>query len=491
MAYELKQDLRQSQNIKQLQWLIMSPQMQQALSLLQMPILELSALIEMEIEQNPLLDPAFEEEKSTVETQEKELEEDLNDPVEKELDFDDRDLQILQQLDEDFKDHFRESGSYTDIRRADEDKLQTYLESSIQSEKTLNEHLMQQAREVFSSKKDLEMAEAIIGNLDDNGLLQVPLEEIALLGNFHIDKLSSILLGFQEFDPPGIAATSLQQSLLFQLQRKDGKNTLAYRILGDHFQDLIHNRIPTIQKNLHCSIEDISSAIREDIAKLNLQPGASFQKTLNPTLVPDLVIEAADKGKLQVIITNEHIPTIHLNPHYLKMIQDEKLAPDVKAFIKQKLLSVKWLIKNVEQRNNTLEKIGHYLTETQSAFFLDPLGKLTPLTMKSCAETLQIHESTVARAVANKYLSCNRGIFPLRSFFTNEIETDKGTLLSSKTVKDLIEEMIQKEDKKNPLSDQAISNKIKAQGIHCARRTVAKYRLLLKIGSAQQRKKFD
>jgi RNA polymerase sigma-54 factor len=492
MNYQLKQDLKQTQNIKQLQRLIMTPQMQQALNLLQLPIMELSTLVETEIEQNPLLESNEDnsENMTPAEMEIEEQEEELKSPLEKELNFNENDFQILKQLDEDFKDHFKETQPAPVQRNQDDEKLQTFLENSLRSDETLYECLMRQTREILSGEEDINIAEAIIGNLDGNGLLLVPIEEIAILNQFDTGKLSSILLKIQELDPPGIAATSIQQALLLQMERKKKQNSLAYKIIDSHFQDLLHNRIPAIQKSLHCSLGEINLAIINDIAKLDLHPGSAFIKEFTQPIVPDLSITHDDSGKLHVVIIDEYLPTIRLNQRYLKMLEDVNIQNEAKEFIKQKLMSAKWLVRNIYQRNETLEKIGNFLIKEQADFFSDPKGNLVPLNMKTLAEAINVHESTVARAVSNKYLTCNRGIFLLKYFFTNELDTDNGSKISSKTVKDLVNDTIQNEDKKKPLSDQEISNMIKLQGIHCARRTVAKYRHLLKFGNAHQRKKF-
>ena len=491
MNYQLKQE--QSQNIKQLQRLIMTPQMQQALNLLQLPILELSALIESEIEQNPIL--AVEEEetpenKSSAEMDIEEANEEENGQIEKELQFSDDDFQILRRLDDEFKDHFKESQSFQSQNNPEEDSQQNYLENTLRADETLYEYLMCQTKEILSKEADLAMAEAIIGNLDDNGLLLIPIGEIAILNGFEGDPLFSILLKIQELDPPGIAATSLQQSLLLQLKRKNKQDTLAYKIIENYFQDLLHNRLPAVRRSLRCSFQDINSAIFTEIAKLDLHPGSSFIKQIIQPIVPDMNINTNDNGQLQVTILDEYLPNIRLNQNYLKLLDDVNTPNETKEFVKQKLMSAKWLIKNIYQRNDTLEKIGHFLAKEQAAFFNDPKGNLVPLTMKTLADAIQVHESTVARAVSSKYLTCNRGIFQLKYFFTNEIDTDQGDKISSKTVKDLVLQTVQSEDKKKPLSDQEISNMIKQQGIHCARRTVTKYRQLLNIGNAHQRKKF-
>jgi RNA polymerase sigma-54 factor len=484
---------KNTQNLKQMQRLIMSPQMQQALALLQLPVMELSALIEAELEQNPILETITEEQQDPdlkqIESEVEESNEERNTPVEKELAFDDHDFEIMKQLDEDFKDHFNESSSYTNKRTLDDDKLATYLENSIHSEISLFGYLMKQAQETFSTEEDLKIAESIIGSLDDRGLIQTPLEEIAILNNFPYDRITEVLHEIQNFEPPGVGAQSIQETLLIQLRHQGKKNSLAYTIVEGHYQDLIHNRIPLIQRNLKCSAQEITNALEKDITKLDLHPGTSFSHEVVQQIIPDVAIYQEEEA-LVVKIPEDYLPSFRLNSRYLKMLEDETLTTETKDFIKQKLLSAKWLMRNIYQRNETLEKIAKFLVDKQADFFLNPDGKLMPMTMKTLADELSVHESTVARAVSNKYLNCPRGILPLRSFFTNTYITDQGEDISSDTVKEVLLKIIYAENKKKPLSDEAIAASIKAQGIQCARRTVAKYRALLNIGNAQQRKKF-
>lgn len=492
MSLELQQ--KATQNFKQLQRLIMSRQMQQAIHLLQMPVMELAPAIEMELQQNPILEYIQEEDIGSPQNQEieedAEDESDSGDNMEKELKFDENDFEVMRKLDEDFRDYFLESGEYSHRRDSEQAKLQTFLESSICSETTLFEHLMRQAAETFSDKADLVLAEAIIGNLDENGFLKVPLKEIATIQKASLKKVESILKMIQTFHPQGVGAHDIKESLLIQLSAQNKKKTLSYEIIDKHFDDLLHNRIPLIKKNLKCSSKELMDAIEGHIAKLDLHPGAKLSKQITRYIVPDVVLRQ-EGDDLIVEVSDDCMPPLRLNSRYLRMLDDENLPQETKDFIRQKIVSAKWLLRNILQRNDTLERIASSIAKRHKEFFLNPEGKLMPLTMKTVAEELHLHESTIARAVANKYIDTPRGLLPLRFFFTNALETNEGEDISSKTVRDMLQEIIADENKKHPYSDAAISAMIKAKGIHCARRTVAKYRSLLNIGNAQQRKKFN
>lgn len=479
-SYNLHQHLqpKQTQNLKQMQRLMMSPQMQQALHYLQLPVQELSAEIEQELEQNPVVDLDKEEE-GEFDLPEEDLE--------KRVDIDENNFEILHKLDEDFRDLFNEA--QTHVPSTQEKELHTFLESSIQATPSLFEHLMQQAQEVFKKDEQLKMAEEIIGNFDENGFLKTGLEEIALFTGYSLPLLKKVLRKIQTFEPSGVGAETLQQALLLQLRSKGKRKTLAYKILSEFYKDLLHNHIPHIQKGTGCTSQEISKAVNDDIAKLDLHPGVCYAKGGNAAIRPDLHISF--EGEKALVSSNqEGLPDFHFNRKYLRMLEDENLPSDAKEFIKEKLLSAKWLLRSVHQRGETLEKIGNALATHQAAYLAGPEGTLKPLTMKALADELEIHESTVARAVANKYVDCPRGLLPLRSFFTNQYQTASGEKISSTTVRSLLKELIDKEDKQKPLSDETLAAKIKSKGIDCARRTVAKYRNEMQLGNAHQRKRY-
>lgn len=477
MSLSLELKAKQGLNIKQMQRLMMSNNMQLALKLLQSPVMELNTIIDAELEQNPCLEVAEDDEIEEVKEE---------DPQEQELNFDERDLEILRRLDEDFGDYLDDSPNF---KTKQDDAYQTYLESSIQEETTLFEHLMKQAHEVFSSEEERQLAMSIIGNIDEQGYLTTPLAEIAQLCGSDLKKLQDVLKEIQTFEPFGVGAVNLQEMMLIQLCCLHQKKSLAYAIIENHYEDLVHNRIPHIQKGLKKSANEIREAIKSDIARLDLHPGTKYSRNRVQPITTDMSIEE-EEGQLKVVVNEEELPRLRFNRLYLKMLEDDKTTLEEKEFIRQKLSSAKWLMKNITQRQSTLKRIGIELIKQQREFFQNPQGKLKPLTMKEIADELELHESTIARAVSNKYLNSPRGLMPLRAFFTHAYTDDKGEELSSKTVCDYLKEIIDKEDKQKPLSDEKISAQIQAQGIPCARRTIAKYRDALHIGNAHQRKQY-
>lgn len=472
------------QTLKQMQCIIMSKQMQQAIHLLQAPIMELLPLIELEMEQNPILE--YSEEECEEEQSEEAVENEI--VPEKELLFDEKNFELLRHLDEEFGNH--SSGSEGEEVRSSiqQEKLQAFLESSIIEVPTLFRHLILQAQETFCCSEEISLAEVIIGNLDEFGFFTTPLEEMALLHKCSIKSLNDVLSTIKTFTPIGIGAFNLNESLLIQLRAYGKKETLAYQIVDKHFNDLLHNRIANIRKKLGCTAEEINETIAH-IAKLDLHPGTQLSSKETPLAFPDVILHQEEET-LRIVLNEDSIPRLRINKEYLKMLEKEEVDEETKKFIQQKIESAKWLFRNLLERNTTLERIATCLVHRQKEFFLNPNGRLTPLTMKTVAEELELNESTVARAVSNKYIETPRGLLPFRFFFTAGLSSNNGEEISANTVKELIKGFINQEDPHHPLSDESISHLIEHEGIKCARRTVAKYRVALKTGNAQQRRKF-
>lgn len=478
----LQMQAHQQQNMTQR--MIMSSHMQQALHLLQLPLIELENFIEEQVVQNPILEIGDEIKSDEFEDSDFSEERGENE----EIVISDRDLSILSRLEDDWREHF--ASDTVPIKRSnEEDKLKTYQENSICAPVNLNTFLNQQAHETFDNEKDLEIARIIIGYIDSFGFLKTEKNEICLFHAIQDSDYARILQEIRSFEPYGVGASSIQDALLIQLHCLGKNNTLAYKIIENHYNDLIHNHLPQIQKCLKCTFKELHHAIEKDIAKLDLHPGTHYSHQPIQAIIPDVNLRLENE-KLIVEIESEHVPNLKLNHRYLNMLQNEETSGEIKQFIKRHLFSAKWLMRNLNQRYSTIERIAQVLAEKQYEFFTNPHGQLLPLTMKTVAEELNLHESTIARTVSNKYINSPRGIFPLRSFFTSKYVSNEGDTLSSQTVKDAIFTIIGSEDKTHPLSDAKISDLLNQQGIPCARRTVAKYRLAFQIGNTQQRKKF-
>lgn len=484
MAYSMRYTMqpKQTANLKQNQVLMMLPKMQQAIGLLQAPIMEIRELIDQEIERNPLLE--YVEEEGEVEEKESE------DP--EPVDFDHQTLEILSKLGEEYRDFFAESGDGRSIdgrSKRDQEKLQSYQETLIVGHDSLFEYLMKQAKETFSTEEEIRGAEVLIGSLDERGFLENSLEEMALLANVSVEKMGVILKEIQQFDPVGVGAHDIREALLFQLKGLGKEESIAYQLIENFYDDLLHNRLPLIEKQSGYTMMQIEEALQKDIALLDIRPGMRDADKEPVWIIPDASIRQEGES-LIVDVHDDELPPLRLNANYLKMLRSHSLEDSTKHFIEEHVSSAKWLMKNLLQRSHTLHRILTYLAEEQRSFLMNVEGELKPMVMLQVASALSLHESTIARAVSGKYIDTPRGLLPLRSFFSNRFTKESGEEMSSQTVRQSLKKLIEEENKMEPHSDEALSSLLKEQGIPCARRTVAKYRQELSIGNTRQRKKF-
>ncbi len=426
----------------QQQKLLMTTAMQQAIYVMQLPILELSEWVKTEIENNPVLD--------------------------------------IQLPEWDVSEHMPPQFKKKTIEKHQPKEL---LENLITAPLSLFDHLMAQARFHFSDPNELSLAQWLIGHLDERGFLITPLSEFSSCASEKA--LHKVLSVIHTFDPPGIAACSVQDSLLIQLQHKNKQKTLAYHILASHFENLLHNRLQKISKDLRLPLEEITQAIKNDIVSLNLNPGDRFTTHYARTIIPDLFLLCID-DVWKIEINHAFLPSFHLSSSYQKAVEQECLKPEEQTYLRRHLTLGKWIRHIVQRRKTTLLKMGEFILKNQCAFFHG--GKLAPLTMADAASALGLHESTIARAVSNKYLSCPQGMFSLKDFFSHSLRGQEGSAVSQHTLRLKLKNLIANEDKQKPLSDAQITEQLCTCGIPCARRTVTKYRRQLKIAPASRRK---
>ncbi len=442
---------------KQSQHLLLSLAMQQAFHVLQMPTLELGEWLSLEIEQNPVLE-----------------------------------LDLTQEKNKDSLDTLSEDASETSEHpdRATEEfekKRKAYHESLLSYSRSLFEHLMNQARLIFHTHEEVQAAEWIIGHLTPQGFLTTPIEELAAGKDLQL--FSQILSTIQTFDPPGIAVADVRSSLLLQLQLKHQKNTIAYQIIESHYDNLLQNRLPLIAKSLHISHEQLKETIAKEIVPLDIHPGLQFQNEYACPIIPDIILDCKEE-EWTIQINHSHLPHFRIANSYLHKLKEEDLHHEERLYIRRHLANGKWLKKIVYRRQDTLKCIATFLIKTQSSFLRGEEKTLQPITLQEMAEALDMHESTITRAVSNKHIACPQGIFSLRSFFSYGVTCQNGQKVSNHTLRQLLSQIIEKEDKQEPLSDDAIAGHFKKMGIPCARRTVAKYREHLKIAPSARRRKW-
>jgi RNA polymerase sigma-54 factor len=469
---------------KQAQTLVLAPQLRQSLKILQTPALELRQAIREELEANPLLE---EMPMDTVSIEEQTRDDTLDDNhVSNELDFSD-DFRVLKKLDEDWRDYLSTEAAQQTFTSEDAERRQHFFDSVV-AEKSLQQHLSEQA-ELSETKPGVRTAlNYLIGSLDDHGFLKTTASEVALAEQLPLRDVQEAIDLLKTFDPPGIGCFDTRESLLQQLILRGQGESVAARILRDHFALLLRRRIPEIARKLGVTLDHVQDAI-ERISDLDPAPGRRFGEDQNRVVNPDVKVEK-DGDQWQVILNNDYIPRLRLSQTYKDMIAKGHLSAKDREYIQEKMRSGKFLISSIEQRQQTIERITRELLRVQQDFFEHGVSHLRPLTMNQVAQAVGVHETTVSRAIANKYIDTPHGLFELKYFFTPGYKGGDGQSVSNTTIKDQIAGLIENEDNTKPLSDQDIVEILKEKDIRIARRTVAKYREELGIPPTSLRRRY-
>ena len=482
----VQQILYQSPELRQEQ--VIAPYQIQSLEMLTAPYLEMQALITHELEINPTLERLSSNGEQLV----GDPIEDLGVPPKNDNDAagliaeKDEFIANIMQLDDSWRDYVPPDHSKTFSTRDDEDKRQ-YFFDSLATRQTLSDYLMEQLRTNNCSLRMKEIGEAIIGCISDSGYLRNELTDLAPLCNATIEEMNTALNLIQSFDPPGVGARNLKECLLLQLERKGEKGTLAYKVINKYLDKLAKNRIPEIAKALKVS-PAVLQDVNYEIKQLNPKPGHVIESTNEHYILPELFIEKDGNNQLVVSTNKDNTPALRISARYLKIMEDPNTPVEVRNYIKQKVSSGNLLMKSISQRQSTILSITEKIVEHQKDFFIKGEEAMKPLIMAKIASEVGVHETTVSRAIANKYVQTPRGIFPLKHFFTSGFQTDNGNSVSSHSIMNKIKETVSKEDPAHPVSDQKIVKLLAEQGINVARRTVAKYRESLGIASSHIRK---
>ena len=464
---------------KQVQQMILSPQMQQAMHILQVPLQELQLLIRQELNANPVL-----EETMTTETQTTQPPEEGTTEHEAELNFKEE-FDILTKLDNEWRDYFKQSGTYRKFTQQDEEKRRFMLDS-ITTEKSLHDHLLWQLGLSITDSKKKELGELIIGNIDDNGYLQVSTDELTTSSGVSSKQIEEIIKLIQTFNPVGVGARNLKECLLIQLDRLGKQDILVRKIIENHLDLLGERKYSQIASSLNINESGVKKAA-EFIATLDPKPGLMFSTESVQYVTPDVFVEKID-DKYVITLNDEKIPHLYISNLYRTLMRKEDTPKETKNYIKTKLQAGSWLIKNIHQRQQTIYKIATEIVRVQQEFLDEGLSFLKPLTMQDVANSIGLHESTVSRAIANKYIQTPQGTFQFKYFFSGGIKTQSGEAVSTVNLKEQIAAMIKEEDPQHPLSDQEIINKLSDRGIKIARRTIAKYRQNMGIPASNLRK---
>jgi RNA polymerase sigma-54 factor len=481
MAIEMRQQMKLSQQ------LVMTPQLQQAIKLLQLSRIELQDLVRQELEENPVLDesPELEEvkEPDTLEVTEKE-----EPPKTDAEDFAEvkAGQETLQEMDwATYLDGYNYSSGeqYYD----DEDDRPSY-ENLLTKKATLADHLMWQLNLAHMTEKEQAIGAEIIGNIDEEGYFRATLADVAGFCGVDEQFVESVLLKIQEFDPIGVAARDLQECLLLQVKQLGMAGSVVDSLLRDYLKDLEARRYKQIAKALGIDIPEVLAAAKI-IAGLDPKPGRQFGQEDVHYISADIFVYKVGE-EFVVLLNDEGMPNIRINPLYIA--EGRNGAPnDQKAeeYINDKMRSALWLIKSIHQRQRTIYKVAKSIVKFQRPFLERGIAHLRPLVLRDIAEDIGMHESTISRVTTNKYMQTPQGLLELKYFFNSGISRIEGDSIASESVKDKIKEIVVAEDSRKPLSDQRIAEILSTHNITIARRTVTKYREMLKIGSSSERKR--
>ncbi len=453
---------------------VLAPQLQQSLIILQAPMLELRNIVQQELQTNPVL-----EEEAAEPTPEEEARQD-NDDFKEEFDQ-------LAKLDEEWREYMAQNSGYNSRSEDDEERRQFFFDS-IANQETLQQHLIGQLNGAEISAADQRLCELIIGNIDDNGFLQINPDEMSANTGVAVADLRRLLGVIQSFHPAGVGATDLRECLLIQLRRLGKENSLEYQIIHRFLDELGKRRYPEIARRLAVTVDQVQQAAYS-IATLDPKPGAIFAPDPNNYVLPDVSVEKIGE-KYTVMLNGEQIPHLRISNTYKDLMAQGGSGGDVKDYIRDKIRSGKFLIKSIHQRQQTISNIANQIVSRQQEFLDNGTAFLRPLTMVQIAEAVGVHETTVSRAISGKYMSTPQGVFEMRYFFTPGYQTANGESMSNTSVKEAILDLIKSESAMNPLSDKDIVSILGERGIPIARRTVAKYRNELSILPSNMRKQY-
>jgi len=480
-----------------------NPRLYQAMELLHMPLQDLEQHLKQEMAENPFLElsePDVSDEVSLDEA-------DSNDVEDGEIDWE----EIL-------LDGFDVGG------RRNQHEHKEYRQPTAVETEDLRDRLEEQLHHLSVSDREMRLGEEIIGNVEDSGFLSCPLEKVVegvndwlrdvrkvaeeraaaledpeereeeeaaideLFRDYDLEEAEAVLEMIQRFDPPGVAARNLRECILLQLRRRGEVDSLAFRLVDEHFDDFLNHRWTEIGRNLGLSAVEVQDAA-DEVAKLNPKPGLQYGSDRDNYVTPDLIVEEID-GEYHVFLNDTRLPRLRISRAYREVASDKsKFKGENRDFINAKLNSANWMIQAIEQRRQTMLKVMSFIVDRQREFFDRGIQHLRPLTLREVADHIDMHESTVSRVTNQKYCQTPRGVYSLKFFFSSGLSTSSGQDISARGVRDKIRTLVSNENSRKPLTDQKIVDLLEEEGIEIARRTVAKYRDQLGILPARMRKR--
>ncbi len=461
----------------QTQRLMLTQKMQQAIQILQLSRLELEQHVQQELDANPVLELVQKE-------SEPEPPQDAKSTDDTE-DFDDVSFDL-----DDYASRWgdRPTTGVDLSRNRDADARRAYYEDSITKEESFTAHLLTQLHVAGGDDETTRLGERIIGDIDEKGYFSGSLEEIAGEFGVPVARVEEALALVQHFEPTGVGARSVVECLLIQIEVEYPEQEELKVLVRDHLTALERRQIPKIAKAMGIKPERVEE-LKDMLATLDPWPGLEYRVDPPQYVTPDLIVEKVDDG-FEVYLSDERVPELRISDQYRRMARDKKVTGEEKQYIRDKVEAAKWLIRNIQQRQDTILRIGKAIVEVQEEFLDKGIEHIRPLTLQEIADKVGVHEATVSRTTRGKYMQTPQGLFELKFFFSPGLRHDSGEAQSSKSVQSQVKKLIDEEDKAKPLSDQKIADMLKTQGINIARRTVTKYREGLGLLSTSLRRQY-
>jgi RNA polymerase sigma-54 factor len=468
-----------TQSLRTEQRLIQSPQMIQAMQVLQMPLMELKDQVDQELQENVFLERKDEAERTEAAAAPEP--QPVEDRLQREF------SQEIEQLEARLEPNWQKrQGSYSGD---DEDKKLEALNNTPGRSTSLPEYLMTQVRTQEYDPELIRVVEHVVYSLDEDGRLTDTAEQIAQRLLVPLPLCEEAIEVVRDLEPVGVGARDLRDCLLMQLDHLVFVRPLTRLIVDRHLDDLAMNKLPKIAKETNASTDEIKESWEFLRTHCNPHPGSEFTGPTSSGVIPDVFVEEVD-GKFEVKTQRGSVPELSISPHYRSLLQEAKSDPKIYEYLRRKIEAAKWFIEAVHQRQNTIERVANEIVRRQEGFLRHGVQHLKPMKMQDIADAVHVHISTVSRAASGKYIQTPQGIFDMKRFFSSGTLSDQGDMVSQQAVKDTLKQIVDAEDKDNPLSDDQLVEELGKRGVHIARRTVTKYRKALGIDSSTRRKQF-
>lgn len=472
---------------------ILAPRMIQSMEILQLPIMDLQARVRQELDENPALELKEADDEYVADEAGPADYENGDDGTEGELvvgENDEVDFHRLEALSRDYGDAFNED--HRPSRNGIDDEMDRKHDamSNIPSRpQSLQDYLAEQLGYLDLDPEEQELLEFLISHVDDRGYLKLSAGDVlsSYAKPVKLYEVEGAIRMLQKLDPLGVGARDEKECLLLQVTAETPQPELVRLLIKHHLDDVAHNRLPVIQKRTGYEITAIQEAI-EALKHLNVRPGAQYAAENIPYVVPDAIVELGEDGEYDVRLVDDWVPEVHIPRHVIELARTKGHDPKTREYIKRKIQAAEWLMDAINQRRRTLERVTRAIIKHQRAFLDKGPENIEPLKMQQIADVVGVHVTTVSRAVDDKWVQTPRGIFPLKRFFGGGTQTASGEEVAWETIKNKLLELIGQEDKSLPLSDEDLVSKLQESGYPVARRTVTKYRKMLKIPSSRQRK---